>query len=222
MPSPRDIDEVLNAWRNLPEDQLHVKYFKEYDAYQQIRKFFLGHPEYTHLVLCPDDLVIMESDLQILKDDLTQFDFPVVSGMSNVNLDKPDMMNIMIGSIPSKTQKSREPFSWNKFSDFESVITPVLFSGFPCMVIRRDVVEKIDFDSEGKIEGNDPNSVGNLDIIFCHNCNDEKIPIHVDKRARMLHLRNVVALRVGLDEFPPEVRFYRGGLLQFSERFPRY
>lgn len=218
MPSPRDIDDVIRAWENLPDDQLHVKYFKEWSAYQQIRNFFLDHIEYTHLAICPDDLVITPKDLDYLKDDIEKFDFPVVSGMSNVNMDKPDLMNVMIGSIPAKMAQNRTPFAWNKFRDFKQDLTKVLFSGFPLMIIRRDIVEKIDFDSESKLDGFDPDQVGNLDIHFCWRCYENNIPIWVDRRARMIHLRNLTDLKVGRDGFPPQVWLKSGGVLQLLQR----
>lgn len=221
MPSPRDLDDVIDAWKKLDDDQLHVKYFKEWSAYQQIRNFFLAHPEYTHLAICPDDLVIKPNDLDILKKDLEKFDYPVISGMCNVNMDKPDLMNIMIGGIPNKFAKDRTPFSWEKFKNFKKDLTKVLFSGFPLMIIRRDVVERFDFDSESKLEGFDPNMIGNIDVIFCHNCLENNIPIWVDRRCRMIHLRNLTDLKVGRDGFPPQVWLKSGGMLQLLQRFQR-
>ena len=221
MPSPRDLDDVICAWEKLEDDQLHVKYYKEWSAYQRIRNFFLEHKEYTHLAICPDDLVIKKQDLDILKEDLQKFDYPVISGMCNVNMDKPDLMNIMIGSIPAKFAKDRTPFSWEKYKNFKEDLTKVLFSGFPLMIIRRDVVEKIDFDSESKLEGIDPDMVVNLDIHFCHRCLENNIPIWVDRRARMIHLRNLTDLKVGRDGFPPQIWFKGGGVLQLLQRQER-
>lgn len=219
MPSPRDLDDVINTWKQLDEDQLHVKYFREWSAYQQIRNFFLKNTKYTHLAICPDDLIIQKQDLEILKQDLEKFDYPVLSGMSNVNMDKPDLMNIMIGMIPAKKAQDRTPFAWEKYKNFKQDLTKVLFSGFPLMIIRRDIVEKFDFDSESKLDGFDPDMVGNLDIHFCHRCNENNIPIWVDRRARMIHLRNLTDLKVGRDGFPPQIWFKSGDMLQLLQRY---
>lgn len=210
MPSPRDIPQVLEAWKKLDHDQLHVKYHKEYDAYKKIRDFFLEHSEYTHLAICPDDLVITPKDLEILAKDLQGFNFPVLSGICNVGLN-PEALDYLAvittdHPLPSKDSERRH-FEWAKESDLEFTITRVNFSGFPLFIIRRDIVERFEFDSQGKIEGKEPNSVGNLDVIFAWNCHENKIPIFVDKRAKMLHLRGYHELRVGKDDFPPRVDY---------------
>lgn len=209
MPSPRDIPQVLDAWSKLDFDQLHVKYYREYDAYQQIRNFFLEHQEYTHLAICPDDLVITPKDLQILIKDLSEFNYPVLSGVCNVGLNPEAVDYLAIITVehglPSRHSSDRH-FEWAQDKDLDT-ITRVAFSGFPLIIIRRDIVEKFDFDSQSKLEGNDPNMTGNLDIVFCWNCQDHKIPIFVDKRAKMLHLRGAMELRLGKTDFPPRVDF---------------
>ena len=70
-------------------------------------------------------------------------------------------------------------------------IVRVLWSGFPCMFIRRDVVEKIEFNNDGKyIEGLDGFSGCCADTSFCYECYENKIRIYVNPRIRESpHLR---------------------------------
>lgn len=185
MPSPRNIPEVIDEWDKLKEDYIVAKHYKEWSAYQIIRNFFLNHKEYTHLGLCPDDLIVTQGDIDKLK----RFDYPVICGVANVNLDEDNPVSVIIDSIPDMNREYRS-FNFSKYEDLDD-ITQVQHAGFPLQIIRRDVVEQIDFDSESKLDGNDPDKWGNIDLIFSHNCKKLGIPIHCYKGAKMIHLRGM-------------------------------
>ena len=65
-PSPRDIREVYEALRETGYDRLYAKYYPEKTAYNLLRDYFLDHTEYTHLVICPDDLIIKKEHIDSL------------------------------------------------------------------------------------------------------------------------------------------------------------
>ena len=188
MPSPRNIQIVNDNWEKIDEDQIIVKHYKEWSAYQQIRNYFLEHKEYTHLAICPDDLIITQNDIDILKWDILYHDYPVICGISNVNMNEFDRVVVIINSIPT-LEKSTRTFNFDHYDDLKENITQVLHAGFPLQIIRRDIVRKIDFDSDSKLNGGDPDSIGNLDLIFSHKCKELSIPIYCDRRAKMIHLR---------------------------------
>ena len=77
IPSVRDLPEVKEAVDKLPYDKLWVKYMKQGQAYVTGRNFFLSHPEYTHLVINPDDLIVTEEQIEQLLSDTQIF---VISG----------------------------------------------------------------------------------------------------------------------------------------------
>ncbi len=188
MPSPRNIKIVNDNWEKINEDQIIVKHYREWSAYQEIRNYFLEHKEYTHLAICPDDLIITQKDIDILKNDLLEFDYPVLCGISNVNMNETEMIVVIIDSIPT-LEKSTRSFNFDHFEDLKEDITQVLHAGFPLQIIKRSIVNMIDFDSDSKLNGGDPDIIGNLDLIFSHRCKELNIPIHCDRRARMIHLR---------------------------------
>ena len=188
MPSPRNIPIVEENWERINEDQVIVKHFREWSAYQEIRNYFLSHEEYTHLVICPDDLIITQKDIDILKGDIINSDYPIICGICNVNLNEVNPVAIIINEIPTMDKETRS-FHFNKFEDLKDDITQVKHAGFPLQIIRRDIVELVDFDSDSGLNGGDPDAIGNIDLIFSHNCDNLNIPIFCDRRARMIHLR---------------------------------
>ena len=209
MPSPRNIERIKASWDKIEEDYIIVKHFKEWTAYQKIRNYFLENKEYTHLAICPDDLLITQKDINILKKDIYTYNFPVICGICNV--EPEDEYLAICESMPIIGEHK---FNFMKRKDIKDVIFRVDHAGFPLQIIRRDIVEKFDFDSESSIIGSDPDAIGNLDLMFSHKCKENNIPIMIDSRADMLHLR-----RSGIPIFDdPKVRYIeykRGDLHNF-------
>lgn len=196
--SPRDIPEVLNEHLFLPCAIYMVKYKAEWDAYFEIRKFFLDHKEYTHLAIVADDVVVKPNDIKKLVEDLVQNDYEVLTGMMNVFQDNWETVNITpADNIPEPEWKIRE-YKWYKREDVvDTGIIQVGFSGFPVTVIRRSVVEQIPFDSDGAYNGGTVSSSGSLDVMFCKSCAEKGIKIYVDTSVVFLHLRATGTNMVG-------------------------
>ena len=213
MPSPRNIKIVNDNWEKIDEDQIIVKHYKEWSAYQQIRNYFLEHKEYTHLAICPDDLIITQKDIDVLKNDLIKYDYPVLSGVCNVNNGEFDLIAIIIDSIPTLEKETRS-FNFDTFEDLKTDITKVLHAGFPLQIIRRDIVEMIDFDSDSKLNGGDPDTIGNLDLIFSHRCKELNIPIYCDRRAKMIHLRGNHGI-INNNDSQKYIKIKRGNMYNF-------
>jgi len=164
-------------------------YYPEHHAYKIMRNYFLRHKEYTHLVLATDDIVVKPEHIINLGKDLQKNDWPVLSGLMNVDLDDKVFLNISM-SLPMKNRRLRS-YSWLTRSEIfvKEDIFQVAFSGFPLMAIRRDIVEKVPFDADKVFEGLPPNRGASLDFVFCWYCQDKNVPIMVDKRIDLLHLR---------------------------------
>jgi hypothetical protein len=190
VPSPRDIPQVLNEHPLLPVDIFVVKYKPEWDAYFEIREFFLSHKEYTHLAIACDDVVVKPVHIKKIVRDIQEHDFEVVSGMMNVFQDDLDTMNITpIENIPTPQNDTRV-YSWYKKKDAVGKgIIQVGFSGFPLITIRRNIVEQIPFDSDGPWNGLSMRDRGSLDVAFCWHCHEKGIKIMADTDVIMMHLR---------------------------------
>jgi len=188
--SPRSNIENVEIWNEkLPCDKIIPRFTSEHKAYKQIRDYFLSHEEYTHLVLATDDIVVHPKHIDILEEDLENYDYPVLSGMMNVEQTDTEDLNIS-WTLPIKDRKHRQ-YKWITRKELKSQedIFEVAFSGFGLTAIRRDVVDKIMFDADRVFEGLPPDRGASLDTVFCWYCKERDIPIHVDKRIIMKHLR---------------------------------
>lgn len=196
--TPRDyIPDVIKYNAMLHVDRIIPKFYPEYFAYKIMRNYFLQNKQYTHLVLATDDIVVKPNHLSLLQKDLERCDYPVLSGLMNVDLDDEVFVNLSM-SLPMKNRKLRQYSMMTRDDVFlREDIFQVAFSGFPLMAIRRDVVEKIPFDADKVFEGLPPHRGASLDFVFCWRCQDMNIPVHVDKRIDMLHLRTAGGLDVG-------------------------
>ena len=196
-PSPRDIREVYDELRGTGYDRLYAKYYPEKTAYNLMRDYFLDHQEYTHLVICPDDLIIKKEHIDRLVKDLEEHDFPVLSGVCNVDsAANKDMLNVTYNlPHPTRTVPERGVIGWrhyhwvHKDTVFPRRVLPFLFSGFACMFIRRDVVKRYKFTDDAKQNGTPSLITGAIDVMFSNVCALEKIPQMVDVGVNMEHLK---------------------------------
>ena len=196
-PSPRDIREVYEALRDTGYDRLYAKYYPEKTAYELMRRYFVDHEEYTHLVICPDDLVIKKEHMDALVEDLQKDDYACLSGVCNVDQgSNKNYLNITynlphpVRMVPEKKQVGWRHYHWvHKDEPFNVNIQPFLFSGFACMFIRRDVMEKIKFTDDAAQNGTPSMITGAIDVMFSNVCAILKIPQMVDTTVRMEHLK---------------------------------
>ena len=199
--SPRsDIIEVEQENSKLPCDKIIPRYYFEYEAYKTIRLFFLKQKEYTHLVLATDDIVIKPEHIIQLQKDLEEHDYPVLCGMMNVNQDEymKENGNLNISyELGLKDRKLRH-YSWIQRKDLpKEDIFQVKFNGFALMAIRRDMVEKTPFACDGVFRLKGEMSGASVDFVFCWYLHENNIPVFVDKRIDMQHLRAMGRLRHG-------------------------
>ena len=196
--SPRDIlqsKEGLDDIKGVPK--LLVKYFNEADAYKVITSYFLKHKkDFDYMVIAPDDLIVGQKYYDMLMKDLKKEQYPVLSGVCNVNVinNQVDRLAICIDKLPSIRRDERE-FGWadlrNKDHPIPEGIIKVKFAGFPFMFIRKDIIEQIEI--KGDLDYNldlPKHSTGStsMDTQFCWECDKKGIPIHVDTRVKMVHL----------------------------------
>ena len=185
IPSPRDIPEFKEHIDKLRVDKLWLKYQRELDAYTKMREYFLKHKQYTHLIPVPDDLIVKQYDLTRLLTAIRRRDYPVISGICNID-SKPEnkgKYNICdVRHLPSVEPHLRQYVWMTTRSKLIRKGQPfrVSFMGFALPAIRRDVIEKIPFRNDGYCC---------LDTMFCWDCAQAKIPIFVDPKINMFHMK---------------------------------
>jgi len=179
IPSPRDIPDFTTLMRYFCEaPRLWAKYYTELYAYQHIRNFFLKETDYTHLVIVPDDLIITPGAFRLLKKDLEEEkqDYPVLAAVCNAKYgdDRVTCRDTIGGAFITNEQLDDI-----RIDQGGHPIIRVRHEGFAMPFIRRDVVEKIPFGVMYTTA---------VDHYFSICCYKKKIPIHVDTRARVMHL----------------------------------
>lgn len=184
IPSPRDIPEVIESWDTIRHDRLIIKRKLEPRAYREGRDFFLEHKEYTHLVICPDDLVLNSSGFNILMDDIKEHNYATISGIANID---ETSLNVKCCQPTGSLEGDKPPSdNWYRTDRTPYLPTEPIFeaghSGFACQFISRRLMQNLSFT--GIKDG------GFMDWKMSKECKDLKIPIMIDRRAEFYHMRN--------------------------------
>jgi len=142
IPSVRQIPEVIDSWNKLNFDKLVVRMKLERAAYKTGRDFFLHMKRYTHIIICPDDLVIDYDSFMMLKRNVSKYNLSNLAGISN--LDEGNMDTYCCKPLGvSLTAKSKGSYYEKK--NIPKEIFEVGFTGFTCQWLERSLVEKLSF-----------------------------------------------------------------------------
>ena len=139
---------------------------------------------------------------------LENSDYPVYSGMMNVNQNDTEDRNICY-KIGMKERALRK-YEWIKKSDITEKYLTVEFAGFGLTAIRRDIVEGYPIFAADKVfQGQPPHRGASLDFVFCWYCKENNIPVIVDTTIDMKHLRKSGTHRVGSKH--PKIELWKFG-----------
>lgn len=202
-PSPRKIKlfeaklEILNT----KYDILREKYnFNEVEAYNNCRDYFLSHPEYTHMAILPDDLLVDLKHVDRLVEDLEKYDYDVLSGISNFAMSSKNFWNRMTcieynnyGAVDQLAKTARFDYfnqvmtreRYDKLKE-EMVNKPnriirVALSNFPFTIAKRSVIEKFEFGM----------SLMGVDTVFFQSCINNGIATYADLDVQMVHIKGI-------------------------------
>lgn len=204
-PGPRLIKvfESKISQLNQKYDIYRVRFnWNEQDAYEQGRQFFLSHPEYTHMAILPDDLLIETHQVDKLVSDLENNPgIDVLSGICNFSLVNKKFYNTL-AVIPSEsTSPSYQMFrnqakymyesltTRNKYMEGPKGIRKVLFAAFSFTVAARHVLEKFGFKPVPPV-GAIVDGMG-LDTLFYNNCLRKNITCRADYDVMLLHIKDI-------------------------------
>ena len=188
MPSPRDIEEVYDSWSNLPYDKYVVKNYLEKPAYQIGRDFFLENEEYTHIVICPDDIIIDYHAFELLKNTIQKNNISNLCGVAMVDETSNAYACKPLG-IPYDSMAGGSYYYRDKQRDYPLLpvnkVIEVGYTGFMIQFLERELVEKLSF------EGGCEKGEGCMDLKQSQEMDglDERYFVHTG--AFFTHLRRV-------------------------------
>jgi hypothetical protein len=180
VPSVRDIKQVWDALAELPYDKLVIKMKRQNVAYPEAKEWFLNHEEYTHLVICPDDLVLDYDTFMILARDVKEYEFSNLCGICNLEEGTPDTYTPKALGIDYSDNTASS--YWTK-ETIPDEIFEVGFTGSACQFIERDLVKLLSFT------GYCENGQGCFDAQFAKEMTDMKRAILVQPEALFWHMR---------------------------------
>jgi len=229
MPSPRDVVEVKEAIDSINHDRLWVKYHPQLEAYHVGRMYFLEHMQYTHLMIIPDDLVVLPEHVETLLSNCENY--KVLSGWSNntslktlqlggneleadlLPEDAPDVdTTTSMTSLPPNppSMGTYEGYHFDKIEHMEvlgkmpllgkGTIHKILHTGFAPTMMTREVVERIPFRG-------DETSGCCVDSCFSLDLHKEGIEQFVDASVRTFHM-NIHPRNIKVGRRPPVVIFH--------------
>ena len=195
-----DLVQVKEALDEIPCDKIQVSYFDYPYPQRKVLEYFKENPEYTHLILIPNDLVYNLRNFTMTERAVRELDPPVLCGLCNVDLGQyKDFWNVC-PKLPTLEFTQRR-YRWMAESqrlhhlNLGFRFIPVKFAGFPAMCVRRDVFDKCkinEFNESIKTKEVPiwESQLGYAnDLMFCHNLSDLEITIVCDLENTMLHLR---------------------------------
>ena len=185
VPSIRTIKKVWESIDKLPYDKFIVKNHLETTAYQLGHNFFLKHDEYTHIVICPDDLVIDTVNFDMLKSDIIKHGFNNLSGVCVVDEINVDDSNVMYACVPKGAdwhEWFRKVKTRNRHQLLPKTIFQAGFTGYACQFINRELAGKLSFT--GALD----NKKTALDRQMAIEMNELNIPMMVQPNAIFRHM----------------------------------
>lgn len=195
-PSPRDIPEFYDSFNKITNyDKYFVWYTKpEVLAYEWGRDIFLEHKQYTHFVICPDDLIIKQEHVDKLISDLEIFDDNhCVGGFCNIDTteDKKEISNICMDRVNTDQYPNRK-YNFMTLQALRDLsvhkkFIEVGFSGFPLFAIPRPILEKIEFRNDSYDGWDDCGCC--LDVMFCHDLLENGYKIICDLSLELYHMK---------------------------------
>lgn len=180
-PSPRNIPEVIESWKNIPYDKFIVKNKLERRAYREGREYFLDHPEYTHIVICPDDMIVDYDSFVKMEKIIKQKNLDNLAGLSNIDETQVNLFSCKpLGTDPTQTGCGTY---FSKDSLPKDEVFEVGFTGFACQWIERKLVERLSFD------GACNNNEGCMDLKFTYEMQTLKRKQYVCNGTFFYHMR---------------------------------
>jgi len=198
-------------------DRLVIKNYTHEDAHRIAREFFLEHDEYTHFIFLSEDIIATLDHISTILYDTEKYPNAVIAGLSNIDFTHDDV-NISFRNMYNIVVSGRETYRHPKIDDIVTgrygwPLVRVWFQGNTLACYPRHIVEKLSFKPYRYHRESDTMRYfgyrGRHGIMFdfqmCRELHELGIPIYVDLRVLVLHMKTVL----GSFKFAHKKRFVR-------------
>lgn len=185
-----DYPDIIQELNTIPCDKLIISYLPYPWPHTIARDYFL-EGDWTHLIVQPQDLLVKKENYDMLIEKLEKFDYPVLSGVCNVDREGHNLYKWAICKLCPTRDKDTRIYNWVPACKEKIGIMKVGFTGLVFCAIKRSIIERTLIDGEPIFKGCIHNRWGPApDLNFCLNCSRLEIPIHADTDNRMFHYAN--------------------------------
>jgi len=184
--SARDIPWIKEKMDKIDYiDKVWFKYTSTDITLKRIVKYFNKHTEYTHIILHSDDGAPDYNHIAMLIADAEKYNFDIVSGCCCMDRMTEDLfLNITFNTVKTELDDKLRREDYHllpyEFKELNGLIK-VWFQGNALSLIRRDVLDKIGFQTWTGRFG--------ADIRFSYECSKKNVAQYVDLRVYMEHYR---------------------------------
>lgn len=197
----------------IPADKLFINYYAYPFPHRAIRDYFLSHKEYTHLMICTNDLVVTLKDYRKMIRNIDNYPFfDVICGVCNVDQEQEAEFWNICPDLPALGSGNYHWYKSRLREHLKGAIIRVAFAGFPFMCVARHVIEAM-MTRPGRPGYDGCDLFGKdgfaADLWFCHALWDLHVPIYCDTSIEMEHLRYQFDMQVGKKE--PNCELYKHG-----------
>jgi len=199
------VDNTLSKF-----DKIIYNYYSSWIVRPMLRDTFLRSPEYSHLAILPDDMLVTPEAIDILLDDLSREDYPVLCGCANIDNSEEGKKTLSVSLNVTSPVLQGGTHHYNFIMEDSELFNspqPIIIKhmGDPLPIIRRDVVARLSFTNNASYNGAPPTVGCCEDVVMSYECDKLGIPMYCDLRARMHHLKisdydSISKLQVGKKE----------------------
>lgn len=199
----RDIPEFHKSIAKIPYDQLWINYYPTVQAAHIAKETFLNMPQYTHLALVSDDLILTYAGVEKMINNIMSYNLLVHTAVCNVDMDKnKDYFNIC-HKMP--VYPNYEWVHKDSLADSPDLIR-VKFNGWTFFVLHRSLVPLLTFNGNFKDAA--------LDLEMCKELESMNVPIVTDWSVQFYHMRYSGTVYTGLKRSSVEMELKESTIME--------
>jgi hypothetical protein len=198
--------KIPKFWRDqiTQIDRLEISNYVFEESHRLAKEYLLEHPEYSHLLIMAEDVIITKDHVDLLLKDYEDTQYPVLCGYVNLGFSSGYMSLNTVDMRGLQVRHTRQ-YQFPSIIDIlnlsdaclnELPFQKVFFQGKALMLVTRDVMHTVSFkpyihwfDIKNRRRFGEQNAKKGtmFDLQFAIDCANLGIPVYVDLRLMLLH-----------------------------------